>query len=120
MKHLIHSLLTILLFTHSTQAVAFELKIHEVDISRRSVTEIPIANTLDSPIIIKITSPVGVQVFPRRFSLLPGERQVVKARQNAPILPDSKIAFSYVVKAEKKQGIHSRITLQLPVYEVSE
>lgn len=65
----------------SAPATAFQLKAHDVEISRKSTTEIPVSNTLNSPIIVKITPPDGVQVFPRRFQLLPGERQVVKARE---------------------------------------
>lgn len=65
----------------SAPATAFQLKIHEVDIVHKAVAEIPIANTLNTPIIVRITPPDGVQVFPRRFQLLPGERQLVKARE---------------------------------------
>ncbi|GHY16671.1 hypothetical protein VCSRO163_3363 [Vibrio cholerae] len=106
----------------SAPVTAFQLKLHDVEISRKSSTEIPVSNTLNSPIIVKITPPDGVQVFPRRFQLLPGERQVVKARESdgKVLTPDAKMAFSYAVIGEGKQGVHSRITLRLPVREESE
>lgn len=106
----------------SAPATAFQLKIHEVEITRKSVTQIPVANTLNTPIVVRITPPDGVQVFPRRFQLLPGERQVVKARESdgKVLTPDAKMAFSYAVIGEGKQGIHSRITLKLPIREESE
>ena len=122
MKPLINSImmatLAVLLSVPST---AFQLKAHDVEISRKSTTEIPVSNTLDSPIIVKNTPPDGVQVFPRRFQLLPGERQVVKARERdgKVLSQNAKMAFSYVVQSEEKQGVHSRITLRLPVREVS-
>lgn len=105
----------------SAPATAFQLKAHDVEISRKSTTEIPVSNTLNSPIIVKITPPDGVQVFPRRFQLLPGERQVVKARERdgKVLSQNAKMAFSYAVQSEEKQGVHSRITLTLPVREVS-
>ncbi|CAM3612424.1 Fimbria/pilus periplasmic chaperone [Vibrio cholerae] len=105
----------------SAPATAFQLKVHDVEISRKSTTEIPVSNTLNSPIIVKITPPDGVQVFPRRFQLLPGERQVVKARERdgKVLSQNAKMAFSYAVQSEEKQGVHSRITLRLPVREVS-
>ncbi len=105
----------------SSPATAFQLKAHDVEISRKSTTEIPVSNTLNSPIIVKITPPDGVQVFPRRFQLLPGERQVVKARERdgKVLSQNAKMAFSYAVQSEEKQGVHSRITLTLPVREVS-
>ncbi|HGS4800646.1 TPA: hypothetical protein ACMDRB_000915 [Vibrio cholerae] len=105
----------------SAPATAFQLKIHEVDIVHKAVAEIPIANTLNTPIVVRITPPDGVQVFPRRFQLLPGERQVVKARERdgKVLSQNAKMAFSYAVQNEEKQGVHSRITLRLPVREVS-
>lgn len=105
----------------SAPATAFQLKVHDVEISRKSTTEIPVSNTLNSPIIVKITPPDGVQIFPRRFQLLPGERQVVKARERdgKVLSQNAKMAFSYAVQSEEKQGVHSRITLRLPVREVS-
>ncbi|MCR9562772.1 hypothetical protein [Vibrio alginolyticus] len=101
----------------SAPATAFQLKIHEVSIVHKAVAEIPIANTLNTPIVVRITPPDGVQVFPRRFQLLPGERQVVKARERdgKVLSQNAKMAFSYAVKNEEKQGVHSRITLRLPV-----
>lgn len=105
----------------SAPATAFQLKIHEVDIAHKAVAEIPVANTLNTPIVVRITPPDGVQVFPRRFQLLPGERQVVKARERdgKVLSQNAKMAFSYAVQSEEKQGVHSRITLRLPVREVS-
>ncbi|EOX4468137.1 hypothetical protein ACJ5NB_002881 [Vibrio alginolyticus] len=105
----------------SAPAAAFQLKIHEVNIVHKAVAEIPIANTLNTPIVVRITPPDGVQVFPRRFQLLPGERQVVKARERdgKVLSQNAKMAFSYAVQSEEKQGVHSRITLRLPVREES-
>ena len=105
----------------SAPATAFQLKIHEVDIAHKAVAEIPVANTLNTPIVVRITPPDGVQVFPRRFQLLPGERQVVKARERdgKVLSQNAKMAFSYAVQSEEKQGVHSRITLRLPLREVS-
>lgn len=122
MKPLINSIMmATLAVLLSAPATAFQLKAHNVEISRKSTTEIPVSNTLNSPIIVKITPPDGVQVFPRRFQLLPGERQVVKARErDGKVLSQkAKMAFSYAVQSEEKQGVHSRITLRLPVREVS-
>ncbi|AWG80070.1 hypothetical protein DMW38_04560 [Vibrio parahaemolyticus] len=124
MKSLINSSLMVAmvaLLSLSRPASAFQLKIHEVDIAHKAVAEIPIANTLNTPIIVRITPPPGVQVFPRRFQLLPGERQVVKARERdgKVLSQNAKMAFSYAVQSEEKQGVHSRITLRLPVREVS-
>ncbi|CAD6367537.1 hypothetical protein O1B65_002441 [Vibrio cholerae] len=125
MKSLINSGLMaaiVAILSLSRPASAFQLKIHEVDIVHKAVAEIPVSNILNSPIIVKITPPDGVQVFPRRFQLLPGERQVVKARESdrKVLTPDAKMAFSYAVIGEGKQGVHSRITLRLPVREESE
>lgn len=122
MKSLINSIMMATIATLlSSPATAFQLKAHDVEISRKSTTEIPVSNTLDSPIIVKIIPPDGVQVFPRRFQLLPGERQVVKARERdgKVLSQNAKMAFSYAVQSEEKQGVHSRITLRLPVREVS-
>ncbi|RMZ62168.1 hypothetical protein, partial [Vibrio anguillarum] len=109
------------LLSLSRPASAFQLKIHEVEIVHKAVAEIPVANTLNSPIVVRITPPDGVQVFPRSFQLLPGERQVVKARESngKALKPGAKMAFSYAVQSEEKQGVHSRITLRLPVREES-
>ncbi len=123
MKPLINSIMIVTLAAFiSAPTAAFQLKLHDVEISRKSATEIPVSNTLNSPIIVKITPPDGVQVFPRRFQLLPGERQVVKALESdgKVLKPDAKMAFSYAVIGEGKQGVHSRITLRLPVREESE
>ncbi|MGY6422538.1 hypothetical protein K6754_14875 [Vibrio alginolyticus] len=124
MKSLINSGLMVAmvaLLSLSRPASAFQLKIHEVDIVHKAVAEIPVANTLNSPIVVRITPPDGVQVFPRSFQLLPGERQVVKARESngKALKPDAKMAFSYAVQSEEKQGVNSRITLRLPVREES-
>lgn len=122
MKPLINSIMMATLAALlSSPATAFQLKIHEVDIIHKTVTEIPVANTLNTPIVVRIIPPDGVQVFPRRFQLLPGERQVVKARESDEkvLTPDAKMAFSYALQSEEKQGVHSRITLRLPVREVS-
>lgn len=122
MKPLINSIMMATLAALlSSPATAFQLKIHKVDIIHKTVTEIPVANTLNTPIVVRITPPDGVQVFPRRFQLLPGERQVVKARESDEkvLTPDAKMAFSYALQREEKQGVHSRITLRLPVREVS-
>jgi len=123
MKPLINSIMIVTLAAFiSVPTAAFQLKLHDVEISRKSATEIPVSNTLNSPIIVKITPPDGVQVFPRRFQLLPGERQVVKALESdgKVLKPDAKMAFSYAVIGEGKQGVQSRITLRLPVREESE
>ncbi|EGR1048494.1 hypothetical protein NMR69_002876 [Vibrio cholerae] len=122
MKSLINSIMMAAIATLlSSPAAAFQLKIHEVDIVHKAVTEIPVVNTLNTPIVVRITPPDWVQVFPRRFQLLPGERQVVKAQERGGkvLSQDAKMAFSYAVQNEEKQGVHSRITLRLPVREVS-
>ncbi|HIF5660096.1 TPA: hypothetical protein ACX3DE_002054 [Vibrio parahaemolyticus] len=124
MKSLINSGLmvaTVALLSLSRPASAFQLKIHKVEIVHKAIAEIPVENTLNTPIIVRITPPDGVQVFPRSFQLLPGERQVVKARENnrEVLKTDAKMAFSYAVQSEEKQGVHSRITLRLPVREES-
>ncbi|TQP52229.1 hypothetical protein [Vibrio cholerae] len=122
MKSLINSIMMAAIATLlSSTAAAFQLKIHEVDIVHKAVTEIPVVNTLNTPIVVRITPPDWVQVFPRRFQLLPGERQVVKAQERGGkvLSQDAKMAFSYAVQNEEKQGVHSRITLRLPVREVS-
>ncbi|WP_347135525.1 hypothetical protein [Vibrio cholerae] len=119
MKSLINSIMMAAIATLlSSPAAAFQLKNHEVDIVHKAVTEIPVVNTLNTPIVVRITPPDGVQVFPRRFQLLPGERQVVKAQGGKVLSQDAKMAFSYAVQNEEKQGVHSRITLRLPVREV--
>lgn len=58
MKSLINSGLMVAmvaLLSLSRPASAFQLKIHEVDIVHKAVAEIPVANTLNSPIVVRIT-----------------------------------------------------------------
>ena len=98
---------------------ALQLRQHEIQISPASTVEIPVSNLQDNPIVVRITPPEGLQVFPRRARLLPGERQVIKVRQVGELPYNSWMAFSYAVQSEEKQGVHSRITLRLPVREVS-
>lgn len=60
MKSLINSGLMVAmvaLLSLSRPASAFQLKIHEVDIVHKAVAEIPVANTLNSPIVVRITPP---------------------------------------------------------------
>lgn len=58
MKSLINSGLmvaTVALLSLSRPASAFQLKIHEVEIVHKAAAEIPVANTLNSPIVVRIT-----------------------------------------------------------------
>lgn len=101
-------------------AHAFQLRQHEIHISTGSTVDIPITNIQDNPILVRITPPENVQVFPRRIRLLPGQKQVLKARLKGglPDTKDNRIAFSYAVENIQKRGSHARITLRIPVKEL--
>lgn len=99
-------------------AQAVQLQQHEILISSSSTVEIPVTNNQDDPILVRVTPPDGVQAFPRRVRLLPGERQILKARLVGELSEGSRMAFSYAVERPEELGSHARITLRLPVREV--
>lgn len=101
-------------------AHAFQLRQHEIHISTGSTVEIPVANIQDNPILVRITPPDNVQVFPRRVRLLPGQKQVLKARLVGSLTEGSRIGFSYAVERPQERGSHARITLRIPVKEVKQ
>lgn len=99
-------------------AQAVELRQHEILISSSSTVEIPVSNNQNNPILVRVTPPEGVQAFPRRIRLLPGERQLVKARLIGDLSENSRMAFSYAVERPQERGSHARITLRIPIREV--
>lgn len=101
-------------------AQAVQLRQHKILISSSSTVEIPISNNQNDPILVRVTPPDGVQAFPRRIRLLPGERQLVKARLVGDLSENSRLAFSYAVERPQERGSHARITLRIPVMEVSQ
>ena len=117
MKLLISILMALVL---AVPAQAFELRQHEILISPRSTVEIPVSNNQSNPILVRVTPPDGVQAFPRRIRLLPGERQLVKARLIGDLSENSRMAFSYAVERHQERGSHARITLRIPIREVRE
>lgn len=118
MKYLISALLLIVTLSVSAQATAFQLRHHEVALTEGETLSIPVKNIQDHPIVLRITPPEGVQVFPRRARLLPGDRQVIKVRMmSGRIEPGARLAFSYAVDRPEKAGSHARLTLRIPVRE---
>ncbi len=119
MKYVISMILLAVTLAISTQANAFQLRHHEVALTEGETLSIPVKNTQDHPIVLRITPPEGVQVFPRRARLLPGDRQVIKVRMmSGHIEPGARLAFSYAVDRPEKTGSHARLTLRIPVREV--
>ncbi len=104
--------------TLAASAHAVQLRQHEILISSSSTVEIPLTNNQDNPILVRVTPPDGVQAFPRRIRLLPGERQVIKARMIGDLSENSRMAFSYAVERHQELGSHARITLRIPIREV--
>ncbi len=66
--------------TLAASAHAVQLRQHEIVISSASAVEIPVTNNHENPMLVRVTPPEGVQAFPRRVRLLPGQRQIIKAR----------------------------------------
>ncbi|OZC36747.1 hypothetical protein B9Q17_08165 [Marinobacter vinifirmus] len=119
MKYIVSALVLIVTLSVSAQANAFQLRHHEVTLTESETLSIPVKNTQDHPIVLRITPPEGVQVFPRRARLLPGDRQVIKVRMiSGHIEPGARLAFSYAVDRPEKTGSHARLTLRIPVREV--
>lgn len=101
-------------------AQAVQLRQHEILISSSATVEIPVTNNQDDPILVRVTPPDCVQVFPRLIRLLPDERQILKARLIGKLSEGSKMAFSYAVERTQERGSHARITLRIPIMEVSQ
>lgn len=100
----------------SAQAHAFELRQHEVILTSGQVETLFVRNKADQPIIVRVSPPPGVQVFPRRLSLLPGQSQTLKVRQGQePLPPDARLGFTHAPADPERSGVHSRITLRIPV-----
>ena len=104
--------------TLAASAHAVQLREHEILISSASAVEIPVANNQENPILVRVTPPEGVQAFPRRVRLLPGQRQIIKARLVGDLSENSRMAFSYAVERPQERGSHARITLRIPIREV--
>jgi hypothetical protein len=120
MKYIVSALVLIVTLSVSAQATAFQLRHHEVALTEGETLSIPVKNIQDHPIVLRITPPEGVQVFPRRARLLPGDRQVIKVRMisgHGHIEPGARLAFSYAVDRPEKAGSHARLTLRIPVRE---
>lgn len=104
--------------TLAASAHAAQLRQHEILISSSDTVEIPVINNQENPIVVRVSPPDGVQAFPRRMRLLPGERQLVKARLTGDLSENSRMAFSYAVERAQERGSHARITLRIPIREV--
>lgn len=103
--------------TLAASAHAVQLRQHKIVISSASAVEIPVTNNQENQMLVRVTPPEGVQAFPRRFRLLPGQRQIIKARLVGELIEGSRMAFSYAVERPEELGAHARITLRLPVRE---
>ncbi len=110
--------LAIFLTIYSIAAAAhgFEVRAHALKIPADGIGQVEIRNRFDTPVIVRVTVTDEIDVFPRRFRLLPGQRQTVKAK--GTVKADSAIRFSYATETEKR-GAHARLTLRLPVEEAS-
>lgn len=98
-------------------AAAFEVRARALEITASGVGTVELRNRFDRPIIVRVQVPEGIQAFPRRFQLLPGDRQTVKARGEPG--PDDYMRFSYASQREAT-GSHARLTLRIPIREVGD
>lgn len=116
MKNLLISILGAALLVTVIPVHALQIRAHEVVLSPNGEqhTSIPIANQLNSPILVRVHPPQGVQVYPRRVRLLPGERQQLRARQVGTLSEDARMGFTHVVE-QQGNGSHARVTLRLLV-----